>query len=72
MSAPTRETRQAARRPVRSQAVGRGAGGRREAPADTRALLSKLPDPLPITPAEIDLVRVYFADLIAHVLKGPS
>jgi hypothetical protein len=31
-----------------------------------------LPDPLPVTATEVDLVRIYFGDLIAHVLKGSS
>jgi hypothetical protein len=31
-----------------------------------------LPDPLPVLPGEGDLVRIYFADLIADVLKAVS
>lgn len=34
-----------------------------------RQLLSNLPDQLPVTREEMDLVRVYFADLITAALK---
>ena len=37
-----------------------------------RLLSSNLPDLLPVLPGEHDLVRIYFADLIAGVLKGSS
>ena len=36
---------------------------------DERTLSSNLPDHLPILREENDLVRIYFADLIATVLK---
>lgn len=35
-----------------------------------RLLLSKLPDTLPVTRDEMDLVRSFFADLITAALKG--
>jgi hypothetical protein len=38
---------------------------------DERSLSSNLPDHLPVLRGESDLVRVYFADLIASVLKDP-
>jgi hypothetical protein len=31
-----------------------------------------LPDQLPILPAEIDLFRLYFADLLDDALKAPT
>jgi hypothetical protein len=31
-----------------------------------------LPDQLPILPAEIDLFRLYFADLLDEALKAPT
>lgn len=34
-----------------------------------RSLVSNLPELLPVLPGESDLVRIYFADLIANVLK---
>ena len=37
---------------------------------DDRLLLSNLPDQLPVSRDEMDLVRSYFADLIAAALKG--
>lgn len=37
--------------------------------AAARQLLSNLPDQLPVTREEIDLVRVCFADLITAALK---
>lgn len=36
---------------------------------DERTLSSNLPDQLPVLREECDLVRIYFADLIATVLK---
>ena len=37
---------------------------------DDRLLLSNLPDQLPVTRDEMDLVRSFFADLITAALKG--
>lgn len=37
---------------------------------DDRSLSSNLPDLLPVLPEECDLMRIYFADLIADVLKA--
>lgn len=39
---------------------------------DERLLSSSLPDLLPVLPGESDLLRIYFADLIADVLKANS
>jgi hypothetical protein len=46
--------------------------GKRKTRIDEHSLSSNLPDPLPVLPGESDLVRIYFADLIASVLKDAS
>jgi hypothetical protein len=46
--------------------------GRRRPRIDERSLSSNLPDLLPVLPGEKDLVRIYFADLLADVLKANS
>lgn len=51
--------------------AGQRAGSRRTR-IDERSLSSHLPDLLPVLPAESDLLRIYFADLIADVLKANS
>lgn len=69
MSARVRHSRQTTRRPTRSRAGRHGVRRPRSNSKDIRPLVCKLPDPLPVAQAEVDLVRIYFADLIAHVLK---
>lgn len=62
------------RRPSRSSVRRAGARGGALPPAssrpDDRLLLSNLPDQLPVTPDEMNLVRSFFADLINAALKG--
>lgn len=38
--------------------------------AETTPLLSNMAESPPVTPKEVDLMRIYFADLIASALKG--
>jgi hypothetical protein len=62
------------RRPVRQSArqacAQRGLLPKASSRPDDKLLLSNLPDQLPVTRDEMDLVRSYFADLITAVLKG--
>jgi hypothetical protein len=45
---------------------------RRDARVDERALSSNLPDQIPVSSEEAELVRIYFGDLIRAVLKEAS
>lgn len=62
------------RRPARSLArqarAARGPVPTASSRPDDRLLLSNLPNQLPVTRDEMDLVRTYFADLITAALKG--
>ena len=60
---PHAASRQRARTDAGRQADGRGPS------IDDRSLSSNLPDLLPVLPGESDLVRIYFGDLIADMLK---
>ena len=44
-------------------------GPHRGTKVDERALSSNLPDQIPVSSEEAELVRIYFADLIRAVLK---
>lgn len=65
-------------KPLQTQAASRqqaqvdaGQRAERRGPGiDDRSLSSNLPELLPVLPGESDLVRIYFADLIANVLKA--
>ena len=61
----------------RAQPNSSGPTGARRAPrcryepvSQWRGLTSSLPDSLPVLPEEVDLVRNYFADLVADMLKN--
>lgn len=58
--------------PLLAQADVDQQAGKSKPKIDERSLSSNLPDPLPVLPGESDLMRIYFADLIADVLKGNS
>lgn len=64
-SGPQRPARSLARRPC----AGSGPLSPASSALDDRLLLSNLPNPLPVTRDEMDLVRSYFADLITAALK---
>jgi hypothetical protein len=59
-------------RPQRRPVAGGRASRRRGSRADDPVITSNLPERLPVAPGEADLVRIYFADLIAGVLKASS
>lgn len=42
------------------------------AATDSRTLLSNLPDALPVSRAEIDIVTTYFSDVIVAVLSAAN
>lgn len=45
---------------------------RRGPKVEERSLSSNLPDLLPVLPGESDLLRIYFVELIADMLKANS
>jgi hypothetical protein len=49
-----------------------GALVRKRHEGDGLVIYHDLPDQLPILPAEIELLRRYFADLIEQALKAPT
>jgi hypothetical protein len=67
-----RHTRQTGRRPKRPPVAGECAPRPRGLRVDDRLVLSNLPQHLPTVPEEADLLRIYFADLIADMLKASS